>query len=211
MTQEDTKTRIMNAAERLFARDGFHNTSLRALTSLAEVNLAAVNYHYGSKETLLKAVFERRLLPLNRVRREKLETVLNTAVQNGTKPPADDLLRAFIEPTLAFRNAGPGARDFVALIGRSLSEPDATVRNCFIQQVLPIFKFLFGALRKALPELPEKILLARLQFTLGALSHVMCNAVQRDQQIPGFPEPLAENLLIEQLIRFVHSGLEAPC
>jgi len=211
MTQVDTKTRILNAAERLFARDGFHSTSLRTLTSLAEVNLAAVNYHYGSKEALLKAVFERRLLPLNEVRKEKLEAVLTAAEQTGLRPAAVELLRAFIEPTLAFRHSGPGAKDFIALIGRSLSEPDETVRNCFIRQVLPIFKILFGALRKALPELPENILLARLQFTLGALSHVMCHAVNRELQIPGFPEPLADKLLVEQLIGFVHAGLEAPC
>ena len=49
MSQSDTKTRILDGAEQLFAREGFHNTSLRTLTSLASVNLASVNYHFGSK------------------------------------------------------------------------------------------------------------------------------------------------------------------
>ncbi len=70
MSQTDTKTRIMDAAEQLFARDGFHSTSLRGLTELANVNLAAVNYHFGSKEGLLQAVFARRLLPLNKLRQQ---------------------------------------------------------------------------------------------------------------------------------------------
>jgi len=211
MSQADTKTRILDAAEHLFAHEGFHNTSLRTLTRLATVNLAAVNYHFGSKEALLQAVFERRLLPLNKVRRDKLETVLATAEQAGTGPKSGDLLRAFIEPTLAFRNSGPGAKDFIALIGRSISEPDETVRNCFIQQVLPIFRFLFSALQKALPELPDTILLARLQFTLGAMSHIMCISAHPAHQIPGFPAPLSGDMLIEQLIAFVNNGLESPC
>jgi AcrR family transcriptional regulator len=211
MNQTDTKTRILNSAEQLFARDGFHNTSMRALTSLAKVNLAAVNYHFGSKDNLLQAVIERRLLPLNQVRKEKIEAVLAAAQQHGTAPSAASLLRAFIEPTLAFRDTSPGAKNFIALIGRSLSDPDETVRNCFIQQILPLFTLLFNALQQALPDLPVNILLARLQFTMGAMSHVMCSSVRPLPHIPGFPEPLAGVELVEQLLCFVCSGLEASC
>jgi len=211
MNHTDTKTRILDTAEKLFARDGFHNTSLRTLTGLAKVNLAAVNYHFGSKDTLLQAVIERRLLPLNQVRREKIEAILAAAQQQGTAPSAAKLLRSFIEPTLAFRNSGPGAKDFIALVGRSLNEPDETVRNCFIRQVLPLFKILFEALQKALPGLPASVLLARLQFTLGAMSHVMCSSVRPLPQIPGFPEPLEGKELVEQLLCFVCSGLETSC
>jgi len=211
MKRIDTKTRILNTAEQLFARDGFHNTSLRTLTDLANVNLAAVNYHFGSKENLLQSVIERRLIPLNQVRQEKIEAVLAAAQQQGTTPSAIDLLRAFIEPTLAFRGTDSGAKDFIALVGRALSEPDETVRNCFIQQILPLFKLLFTTLQQALPELPANILLARLQFTMGALSHVMCSSVRPLPQIPGFPEPLAGEELVEQLLTFVCTGLEASC
>jgi len=208
MHQTDTKTRILNTAEHLFGRDGFHNTSLRALTNLAKVNLAAVNYHFGSKETLLQAVIERRLRPLNKLRQEKIEAVLAFAQQTATAPSATALLRAFIEPTLAFRSTGPGAEDFIALIGRSLTEPDQTVRTCLIKQFLPIFTLLFNSLRLALPELPGDILLARLQFTMGALSQVMCNSIRPALQLPGFPEPLAGQELVEQLLTFVSAGLK---
>ncbi|NOY12298.1 MAG: TetR/AcrR family transcriptional regulator [Deltaproteobacteria bacterium] len=211
MLQTDTKSRIMDAAEQLFARDGFHTTSLRGLTELANVNLAAVNYHFGSKEGLLQAVISRRLLPLNELRRQKLKTVLNQAATVGSPPPAADLLRAFIEPTLDFRNSAPGAKDFIALIGRSLSEPDETVRNYFIQQILPVFKLLFDSLQKALPDLPADILMARLQFTMGAMGHTMCSSARPKQLIPGFPAPLSDTGLVADLIRFVSAGLEAPC
>lgn len=211
MSQLDTKTRILNAAEQLFAKEGYHYTSMRAITGAAEVNLAAVNYHFGSKEALLKAVIERRLLPLNQIRIERIHAVLTAAAETEQRPETTDLLRAFIEPTLAFRNEGPGAVEFIALIGRALSEPDETVRTCFIQQVLPLFKLLFDSLHQALPDLPENVLLTRLQFTMGAMSHVMCISARPPLQIPGFPHPLADNCQAEELIGFARAGLEAPC
>ena len=202
MSQTDTKTRIMDTAEQLFARDGFHITSLRTL---------AVNYHFGSKEGLLQAVITRRLLPLDEIRQQKISAVLAQAEAAGKPPSAKDLLNSFIGPTLDFRNSGPGARDFISLIGRSLSEPDETVRKYFIRQVLPTFKLLAAGLQKALPEIPEKILLARLQFALGSMSHMMSSRARPDQMGNSFPAPLADQQMVAELINFVSAGLEAPC
>lgn len=211
MSHTDTKTRIMDAAEHLFANDGFHITSLRILTERANVNLAAVNYHFGSKEGLLQAVIVRRLLPLDKLRSQRMEAVLAQAEAQGQSPAAKDLLRAFIEPTLEFRNTAPGAEDFLALIGRSLSEPDETVRTYFIKQVMPIFTQLYKGLQLALPDVPDNILITRLQFTMGAMSHVMCSSARPSQLVSGFPEPLTETQLADALIDFVTTGLEAPC
>ena len=210
MGQFDTKTRILNGAEQLFAREGFRNTSLRSLTQLAEVNLAAVNYHFGSKDALLQAVVERRLLPLNEIRIEKIEAVLEQAKKRGEAPNPAELLRAFIEPTLEFRNSSPGADDFISLIGRSLSEPDATVRNCFLKLVLPTFHLLFEGLREALPQLSSAVLLTRLQFIMGTMSHVMSMETLVSLNDPAFPQPLEQQALIDQLMKYALAGLEAP-
>src|ERR1700682_4102017 len=67
-TSADTKTRILDAAESLFMEHGFEATSLRSLTTAAGVNLAAVNYHFGTKEVLFRAVLTRRLDPMNQER-----------------------------------------------------------------------------------------------------------------------------------------------
>ena len=163
----DTKERILNAAEHFFARDGFHNTSLRMITGRAKVNLAAVNYHFGSKEALLKEVFERRLIPLNKIRRENLERVRDDARKKGCKPNVRDVMHAFIEPTFHFMASGPEAKDFIALIGRALSEPDDTVRNIFIHIMWSLFILLVEILADALPELPKNVLFWRLQFSMG--------------------------------------------
>ncbi len=209
MSQSNTKTRILDGAEQLFAREGFHNTSLRALTSLAGVNLASVNYHFGSKESLLQAVIERRLLPLNNIRQDNIENILTAAEKNSSLPDAEALLRAFIEPTLEFRNSSSGARDFISLIGRSLSEPDETVRSCFINLALPILQILFEALRQSLPQLSPAILMIRLQFIMGTMSHVMCMSNHSMLYNSELPAP-NHNDLVEQLIKYVLAGLEAP-
>lgn len=210
MTDSNTKTRILDCAEELFARDGFHNTSLRGLTARADVNLAAVNYHFGSKEALLEAVIDRHLLPLNQIRRDKIAAVLTAAQDQQRLPSVRALLRAFVAPTLEFRNSGPGARAFIALIGRSLSEPDATVRQCFMERVMPLFQYLQQALSCALPHLPAAILLTRLHFVIGSMSHVMCSTEQPATEEALLELPLAREELIEQLLNFVCAGLEAP-
>ena len=92
----DTKERILDTAERLFADHGFPATSLRDITQEAGVNLAAVNYHFGGKEGLLIEVLERKIAPVNRSRLAQLET-LETAA--GSDPvPTEHLVRAFVTP-----------------------------------------------------------------------------------------------------------------
>ena len=92
MSQSDTVQRILDAAEVLFAQKGFAETSLRAITSRAGVNLAAVNYHFGSKEALIQAVFERYLTPFCQALDAKLEELEEqfTRLKNNTNEPAVD-------------------------------------------------------------------------------------------------------------------------
>jgi len=206
----DTKERILDSAEYLFARRGFHNTSLRAITSRAGVNLAAVNYHFGSKEALLEAVFHRRLVPLNEVRRDNLETVRETARKEGRRPGVEESLRAFIEPTLAFRRFGTGADDFITLVGRAMSDPDDTVREVFIRYIAPLFFLLFDILQEALPELSPDIVFWRLQFAIGAMGHTICMA-GKNYSLPEGITPAGDvESLTGMLLDFVTAGMERP-
>ena len=210
MSQSKTQKKILDAAERLFAREGFHSTSLRMLTSEAGVNLAAVNYHFGSKEELIKAVIERRLLPLNRLRMEKLQAVKELAEQEGRLPGIKEVLLAFFEPTFAFRKSGKGAQDFITLVSRSFSDPESTVREVFLELVSPVFLLLFGLLCSALPGIPKDIVYWRLHFSFGAMSHALnmghiCQMTPMGQELKIDAESMSE-----QFIAYVTSGLEAP-
>ena len=97
-TSADTKTRILDAAERLFVEHGFEATSLRQLTTAAGVNLAAVNYHFGSKEELFQAVLTRRLDPMNQERIERLEKLEREA--SGKPLSCEKILFAMLIPAL---------------------------------------------------------------------------------------------------------------
>ena len=207
MSLPDTKQKLLDVAEHLFAVRGYHNTSLRMITAAAEVNLAAVNYHFGGKEGLLAAVFSRRLLPLNELRRERLEAVRAEARQRQAHPDVTATLRAFIEPSLQFRDSGSTV-DFVALVGRALAEPDEVVSRSFLQQIEPIFNLLFETLQQALPRLNREEVFWRLQFALGAISHTM----RMPQWSRFMPAELARNVsspvVCEALVAFVAAGLE---
>ncbi len=210
MPPVDTKTRILDSAEHLFAQDGFHITSMRTITSTAEVNLASINYHFGNKESLLQAVIERRLLPLNKIRADEIKKVIAQAEDNSALPTAKALLQAFIDPTLKFRDSSTGARDFITLVGRSLNEPDETVRNCFLALIFPIFEQLRQALQSALPHLSQATLLIRLQFIMGTINQVMC---MRNE--PLFKNQTQANNnhyndAMQQLLQFILAGVEAP-
>ena len=120
-----TRTRILDAAEELFMQHGFEGTSMRQLTSRAGVNLAAVNYHFGSKDALIEAVFRRRLDPMNTARVAALD-----ALEAGGAPTADAIIRAFVGPSLRMmEDAKGGGRNFIRLLGRTYTEPAKAIRQ----------------------------------------------------------------------------------
>ncbi|HYA11713.1 MAG TPA: TetR family transcriptional regulator [Thermodesulfovibrionales bacterium] len=206
----DTKQQILNAAESLFAREGYQATSMRAITESARVNLAAVNYHFGSKEALFEAIFERRLRPLNEVRQKRLKEIRDEARRQGLKPGAREILRAFIEPALRFKESSKGEVDFTILIGRSFIDPDDTAQKIFFRLMKPVSRVMLEMLSEALPELPREAIFWRYQFVIGALARTM-----RIYKNPKF-ESLKVNpetdvdLLIDSLISFAVAGMETP-
>ena len=103
MAQSETVERILDAAEQLFAEKGFAETSLRLITSKAGVNLAAVNYHFGSKKSLIQAVFTRFLNPFV----TSLEQELDRQQQAGiTDPSLEELLEMLVRLVLAVKPTG---------------------------------------------------------------------------------------------------------
>ena len=204
----DTRQRILDAAERLFARDGYHFTSLRAITTEANVNLAAVNYHFGSKEILLEEVFTRHLVYLNKVRFEQLENVRAKARSEKRPPEVGDVLRAFVVPTVTYCCKEPGAENFSTLVGRAIAEPDDTIRKVFIHHIMPLFMLLFSLLQEALPNLDRDTVFWRLHFAIGATSHTM----RAFSKIELFPEGLNRDIdvdaLLVELMAFITSGVK---
>lgn len=210
MSQPDTKEKILDSAEKLFALEGFHATSLRAITSDAGVNLAAVNYHFGSKDELLGAVIERRLTPLNQHRSDLLEAELATAKAESRRPDPRQVMRALVEPTIHLREQGSGTEQFITLVGRILADPQGVGRDIFLRQMGPFVVRMFEAMHQALPDLPRATLFWRMHFAVGSLSHVMRCHDQHQELPPGVVPEVDMNDLAVLLLDYTLAGMEAP-
>lgn len=204
----DTKQEILNAAETLFARSGYHASSMRAITENAGVNLALVNYHFGSKEALLEAVISRRLRPVNELRLKTLLEIRDRAEQRKERPDIRDILRAYIEPVFGAGEAERGWADFTNLIGRAFTESDETVQRVLLGHMKPVNRFMLGILGDALPRLSAEEIFWRYQFVIGALSRAI-----RMSSSPGYGR-LKKNFetdsetLIGMLVHFVAEGMK---
>ncbi|MDS4031939.1 MAG: TetR/AcrR family transcriptional regulator [Candidatus Contendobacter sp.] len=202
--EDDTRQRLLDTAEALFAEHGFAETSLRAITTQARANLAAVHYHFGSKDELLRAVFARRLKVLNEERLARL-----AALETGGPVTVEAVLTAFIEPSLRLRRAGGQGERFTRLLGRAQIEASAGLRDFLRDQYAPVLERFQQTLGRTLPQLQPEELRWRLYFTLGVLSFTYAGA--RLPQIP-FAARVAgdEEWLLRQLIQFLAVGLRAP-
>lgn len=165
----DTKEEILNAAEVLFARMGYHASSMRAITESAGVNLALVNYHFGSKEALLEAVIVRRLRPVNELRLKRLQEIRNRSGEQNMKPDLPEILRAYIGPVFGSGGAEKDWVDFTNLIGRAFTESDETVQKMLLRHMKPVNQLILDLLRDALPDLSGEEVFWRYQFLIGAL------------------------------------------
>ena len=209
MKPADTRQQILDAAESLFARDGFRGTSLRSITGRAGVNLASVNYHFGSKKSLLEEVIKRRILPLNIIRQKSLEEVRKTARAKGEAPEIKAVLTAFIEPTMLFKESEPGAKEFITFIGRSLSDPDDTVRMAIHNVINPMAQFLFKTVCEALPGMSKDLIFWRLNFTMGALFHTMHISGISGSGMMGMKTDIDAKALVDLIIPYVTAGMKA--
>jgi AcrR family transcriptional regulator len=208
--QHETRTRILDVAEELFMQHGFEATSMRLLTSTARVNLAAVNYHFGSKDALIEALFQRRLDPMNAERVAALDTLEQQAGEQALAP--EQIIRAFIGASLRMiEDAQAGGRNFIRLLGRTYTEPAKQIRAIIGRLHAPAMERFKSAFAKALPEVPLDELVWRMHFMFGTLSYTLA-ATDTVQLIAGCkPEDRYDARLLEaRLVAFLAAGLLAP-
>lgn len=206
----DTKGRILEATELLFIEFGYEAMSLRQITARAKVNLAAVNYHFGSKEALMQSVLGRRLDPLN-TRRLAL---LTACEERWTKEQltCDHVLGALFVPALQMaRNPDTGGPAFLRLMGRVYSDTSPFVQNYLLGHYALVFDRFFEAFSRALPHLPRAELGWRLHFALKALAGVLAGD-DLNNLLPLFTQGKTMNdaSLLARLTALVVATLNAP-
>lgn len=206
--QVKTKARILDAAEALFAERGPDGTSLRAITTAAQVNLAAVNYHFHSKDALFLAVYVRRLRPLNDERLRRLDALEQVAKQ---KPVAiEKILEALIVPLLQMaKDPDPGNQHFLRLLGRMLIEPGDIMQHLIDKEFKPLIERFSHAAAKALPHLKKDELAARMHFVIGAMLHCAYHQYQVEFGGKKMCRDIDLDRNAERLIAFATAGLKA--
>lgn len=171
---QDTAThdRILDAAERLFASEGFSGASLRMITRQAGVNLAAVNYHFGSKEALYLEVVRRRVRPINRVRLARFEEAI--AASGESPPPLAELVDILVRPVFeAHRDPVRGGPHIVRIITRTVGEPLPFMQELIVQEFHTVLARFAQAARRHVPQLSPEEFLWRMSFVVGAMQHTL--------------------------------------
>lgn len=208
-----TRERILDVAEKLFMVHGYDGTSMRQITGEAKVNLASVNYHFGSKEQLMREVFRRRLTWLNEARLRALDALESEAKGGPVKPSL--IVTAFFQTLLDMaRSPEHGGTTFMRLLGRTLTEPSEFVRAFLAEEYQQVMDRYKKALFKALPNTPRAEIVWRFHFMLGATSYAIAGTdairLVTDWEIEAEDSIDRLDRMVPRLMTFILGGLRAP-
>jgi AcrR family transcriptional regulator len=204
-----TRERILATAEKLFAERGYHGVSIRDVTGAAEVDVALVNYHFGSKQGLLEAVFLRRAADLNDERLALLDAVL---AQSGRRAPRlEAIIDAFTRPLLDRSTRGSaGWKSYFALIAEINNSPEfgGVLMTRFFDPVVQRF---IEAIRRALPGCDERDLYWAYHFLSGALTLTFAETGRIDKLSGGVCRSSDLASVHERLVPYCAAGFRALC
>ena len=201
------KEALLDAAEELYAENGFHGVALRELTQRAGMNLGSVNYHFGSKENLFGEVVARRIRPINARRLQVLETILAKA--GGNPPKLEEVLDAFARP-LFEGSADPQQRESLRrLIVRVFMAADSALAHLFEKEILPVGRQFGAAVARARPNLHPRQVVAGLFFFAGAMINTLASRKKLEAASAIIGGPPDDNELLQALVRFGVAGFDA--
>ncbi len=206
--QQDTRARLLNTAHRLFAEQGFIATSLRQITQEAEANVAAVNYHFGSKEEMLNELIRRRVEPVNERRFALLEKFRVEAA--GQPIPLEKIFEAFFLPF--FQSVAPytdkDTIDLIHIIERLTEQP--TLRQAVYEEHFKKLSItILEALSETLPELEAAELHWRFHFALTLMLSSMSTRQRVGNSSQGLCAPEDIEGMVKRLIQFICAGFRA--
>jgi len=202
----DTKTAILDSAERLFAARGVDGVSVRAILAEAGVNVALAHYYFGSRDGLIRGVLRRRIEPLNAERLRLLDEVEAAAGPDG--PPVEPVLRAFFAPAIDLLGEHP---DFARLIGQLHVASAPALRQLFLELFDVVLRRFSDAIKRSLPAgLSGPQIVSRAHFMLGTLILTLTNYSDLALMARGRFEVPRGEMLVRELVTFCSAGLVAP-
>jgi len=209
MRQMNTRDRLLHAAEASFIEHGYEAMLLQDVTRRAKANAAAVNYHFGGKELLMREVLSMRL---DRLNSERLQLLSCCEQRRGRRPlDATEVLSVLFVPALRLSRPPAGSPAFISLLGRVYSDSSPFIRDYLEEHYRPIFERFFEAFSRALPDMSRSELSMRLRFSLQGLAGLL--AGQRvDELIAALSmgKSIDETVLLARLIALVQPMLTDP-
>ena len=214
MYSEDKKTyeKLMDCAEKIFAEKGYDKASVREITAAANVNLASIHYHFGSKENLLQELLNRKLEWLNQQRLIALNTLESKSKNKPLK--ASQILEAFFGTLLDMLDEkNYGGEMFLRLLGRSTLEPNCLISSISNGKNNAVTEKFRDALFKALPNVPKNEIVWRFHFMVGATSYAISGSGLNKLFITAEvseDKSVSKRLLKKRLMSFLLGGLRSP-
>ena len=204
----DTRKRLLEATEWLFIEGGYEAMSLRQITARTGANLAAVNYHFGSKEALVQELLSQRL---DRLNRERLQLLSACEQQNPEGLDVTTVLGMLFVPAFRLSHGSASGPAFMRLLGRVYSDPSPFIRGYLQEHYRSISGRFFEAFSRALPALPRHELGLRLHFALKALSGMLAGE-DMQELIASISkgETINDAELLARLISLISPILTAP-
>ena len=199
-----TKERLLVVAGELFADRGFDSVSLRMITDRANVNLASVNYHFGSKEELIGAVVDDIVRPVNERRLSLLSLIDYT-----TQDPIRKIIHAFIDPVFDLSDSGNDDNKYYKLISRCIASRDERLSSIIIKQFPEVLAQFVSALTKALPSINSNSAHLKIMFMAGALAHSLFHYENLLLISEGRFDLNSTEVLKSELVSFLLTGMNA--
>jgi AcrR family transcriptional regulator len=209
----DTRERLLDAAEQIFAERGFEGASIRAVTQAAGASVSAANYHFGSKEALLRETLFRRVGPLNERRIARLDALEENA--GGGPIELETIIEAFLRPVFEEHAASVDATNrFRQVAARIYSDPPGIVATMKRELFGPIVTRFVSAISNALPEKTLEEIELGFQLTVGVMVHVISGhlvttPVTDDGGCECWTSRLSDESVLQQMIAYVVAGLRA--
>jgi len=207
----DARQRIIESALFLFSRNGVDSVPLRELTAHAGVNLAAVNYHFGSKEALAQIVYEELAKRVNRQRLQELDAIVRTADAAGRRPALEDVVLSFVRPYLLI-DAYEGRLLAHLILQHRLSPTDMTSR-LMRKHFDPMAKKYIEALAAACPEVPTSEFYWRYMLMVSTVVLTMTDRSKENRLVKlsgGAADPADASALGDAMVRYVCGAMRAP-
>jgi AcrR family transcriptional regulator len=182
-----TQDRLLDAAEALFSEKAFENVSIRELAAAADVNVAAVNYHFQNKENLFHEVVQRRFVAQRDITLAALDELL---AGTGGRPQVDQVIRILVRTHLTGALPGPGKASFLALMARQMDPGNVHMAGPFFKTIVaPVFAAFAKAIIAARPGLPPEQVPWIAASIVGQIHHLIIRWHKR-QALAEDPECL---------------------